>query len=126
LDSKSEDVTPLSPKSEDVTPLSPKSEDVTPPFAKTAVTQVSREAVLLNPQWVDGRTFEGMELITVDPEEPYGANALLVAERVIYPAGFPRTRERLEARGVSVTTVAAGELAKAEAGVTCCSILIEE
>lgn len=93
---------------------------------KTAVTQVSRDAVLLNPQWVDGRAFEGMELITVDPEEPYGANTLLVGESAVYPAGFPRTRERLEARGISVTIVEVGELAKAESGVTCCSILIEE
>jgi dimethylargininase len=93
---------------------------------KTAVTQVSRDAVLLNPRWIDGRTFEGMERITVDPEEQYGANALMVGESVVYPAGFPRTRERLEARRLSVTTVDVTELAKAEAGVTCCSILIEQ
>jgi dimethylargininase len=93
---------------------------------KTAVTQVSGDTVLLNPQWVAGRAFEGMERITVDPEEPTGANALLVGESVVYPAGFPRTRERIEARGLDVTTVEVGELAKAEAGVTCCSILIEQ
>jgi hypothetical protein len=34
---------------------------------------------------------------------------------------FPRTRERLENRGIGVEAVEVSELAKAEAGVTCCS-----
>jgi dimethylargininase len=39
------------------------------------------------------------------------------------PAGFPETRQRLERAGFEVVTVDVSELQKAEAGVTCCSIL---
>ena len=59
----------------------------------------------------------------MDPEEPYGANALLVNGIVIYPASFPRTRQRLEARGIVVRTVDVAELQKAEGAVTCCSVI---
>ena len=42
---------------------------------------------------------------------------------VVYPTAFPRTRERLEARGFDVVAVNVGELAKAEGAVTCCSLI---
>ena len=53
-----------------------------------------------------------------------GANALWVDDAVVYPAEFERTGERLERAGLRVIPVAAGELAKAEGGVTCCSLLL--
>src|SRR6478609_4203913 len=62
--------------------------------------------------------------IDVDPSEPYAANALLIDGTVVYPAEHVRTRTRLEAAGLTVHPVPAGELAKAEGGVTCCSLLL--
>jgi dimethylargininase len=62
----------------------------------------------------------------VAPTEPSGANALLVSDRVVYPAAFPLTLRRLRERGLSVSVVDASELAKAEAGVTCCSLIFQE
>lgn len=91
---------------------------------KTAVTQVSREALLVNPEWVNPSAFADWEIVTVDPAEPFGANALLAGTRVLYPAAWTRTRTLLEARGIEVVPVPADELAKAEGGVTCCSLLI--
>jgi dimethylargininase len=45
---------------------------------------------------------------------------------VVFPAEFPLTRERLEKKGIEVVPVAAGELAKAEGGVTCCSLIFRK
>jgi dimethylargininase len=42
----------------------------------------------------------------------------------VYPTSFPRTRERLEKAGISVTAVDVSELQKAEGAVTCCSLLV--
>ena len=97
---------------------------------KSAVTQVAKDTLLINPNWVDARAFgEGRwgdwRLIEVDKAEPYAANALLIGESVIYPASFPRTRQRLQAHGISVMTVDVSELAKAEGAVTCCSVIFE-
>jgi dimethylargininase len=66
-----------------------------------------------------------MELINVDPSEPFGANALWVDQAVIYPLAYPATRKRMEDRGIVVATVDASELAKAEGGVTCCSLIFD-
>ena len=93
---------------------------------KTAVTAVSNTTLLVNPAWVDVSQFEGYTLIEVDPSEPFAANAVLVNDRVIHSSSFPRTHARLRAAGIDVVPVAASELAKAEGGVTCCSLLVGE
>lgn len=91
---------------------------------KTAVTRVSRDTLLINPDYVDVSYFEGWKLIEIDPSEPFAANALMLGEVVIHSAEFPKTRARLEAAGLDVRPVAQSELAKAEGGVTCCSLLM--
>jgi dimethylargininase len=76
--------------------------------------------LLVNRDWIDVAPFSSWTLI--DVEEPFGANALLIGETVIYPNAFPRTLAKL--RHLDVRTVDASELAKAEGGVTCCSLLV--
>jgi dimethylargininase len=44
----------------------------------------------------------------------------------LYSAVFPRTLDRLIARGFSVTAVDVSELAKAEGAVTCCSLIFPD
>ncbi len=91
---------------------------------KSAVTQVGDHDLLINPAWAEERAFKAFALIEVDPGEPFAANALLLGEHVIYPAAYPRTRRRLEERGIAVVPVQVDELAKAEGGVTCCSLIL--
>lgn len=93
---------------------------------KTGVTPVATGVLLINRNWVDASQFSGLDFVDVDPAEPFGSNALLVGDTVILSSAFPRTRARLESRDIRVVTVDATELAKAEGGVTCCSLLIEE
>ena len=93
---------------------------------KSAATQVAEGTVLLNPEWVAPEVFDGLACVEVDPSEPGAANALRVAGRVVLPAAFPRTRARLEQAGLEVLVVDADELAKAEGGLTCCSLLVED
>ena len=92
---------------------------------KSAVTQVGRNTLLVNRAWVDVGVFEGMELVDVAPTEPMGGNALLIGEAVVYPMAYSKTRERLEDRGIEVRAVDMSELAKAEGGVTCCSLILK-
>lgn len=91
---------------------------------KTAVTQVGPALLLVNPRWVEAGQFGDWELVEVDPSESFAANAVWVNGRVIHSSQFPRTQERLRGRGVEVVGVDASELAKAEGGVTCCSLLV--
>lgn len=92
---------------------------------KSAVTEVGEGTLLLNPRWVDGAAFGDCRRLEVDPAEPMAANALRAGGAVVMPEHHPRTRRRLERRGLDVRPVAATEVAKAEGGVTCCSLLVE-
>ena len=90
---------------------------------KSAVTAVSEDTVLINRDWVPVDAFSDLMLLDVDREEPWGANALRIDGDIIYPTAWPKTLARLLARGFRVQPVDVGELAKAEGGVTCCSLV---
>ena len=92
---------------------------------KSAVSQVAEKTLLINPAWLEPDAFGDFELIEVDAAEPFAANALLVNGAVIYPVAYARTRKRLEERGIRVVAAEVSELAKAEGGVTCCSLIFE-
>jgi dimethylargininase len=92
---------------------------------KSAVTAVGNDTLLVNPAWVDPGIFAGRRVIEVDPSESFAANALLVNDTVLYPATYSKSRMRLEAHGLRVATIDMSELAKAEGGVTCCSLVFE-
>jgi dimethylargininase len=91
---------------------------------KTAVTRVDDETVLLNPEWVEPDRFAGYRVLRVDRREPYAANVLAVGDRILVSADTPRTRDRLAGLG-RVVGLDVSELAKAEAGLTCCCILLD-
>ena len=93
---------------------------------KTAVTRVGEATVLLNPEWVDAGIFGAFERVEIHPDEPFAANALRAGGTVLLASAHRRTRERLEQHGFDVVTVDADELAKAEGGLTCCSLLVED
>lgn len=92
---------------------------------KSAVTQVADNLLLINPGWVRPECFASIEIMAVAPSEPAGANALRIGTSVIYPTHYPETAERLERAGLRVVPVPCAELAKAEGGVTCCSVVFE-
>jgi len=91
---------------------------------KSAVTALADNLLLANPAWIDRAAFVGFELVEVDPLEPMAANALRLDDRVIYPTAFPRSAERIARRGLRLELIDPSELAKAEGGVTCWSLII--
>jgi dimethylargininase len=93
---------------------------------KSACTGIGRDSLLANREWVDPDQFAGCGVVDVDPSEPAAGNALLVGDAVVLPANFPQTARRLREQGFRVEAVDVSELQKAEAGVTCCSILLTE
>ncbi len=90
---------------------------------KSAVTQVADGMLLVNPAWVDRAAFAAMDFIEIDPAEPHAANALRIGDAVLLQPAYPRTLKRLEEAGFRVVHVDMSELAKAEGGLTCCSLI---
>jgi dimethylargininase len=93
---------------------------------KSACTLIGAETILMNPYWIDPDPFKGFRVITVPEAEPWGANALLIDTLVGVHAGFRRTIEILHDLRLQVKTVDISELLKAEAGMTCSSIVLED
>jgi dimethylargininase len=77
--------------------------------------------LLYDERSIDPAQFRDVEPVRVD--EPAAANCVRVGDRLILPAGNPRTAERLRHRGFTVVEVEVSELQKAEAGVTCMSLI---
>jgi dimethylargininase len=92
---------------------------------KTAATVAAPGIVVLNPDWVDRAVFGAVAVVEVDPAEPFAGNVLRVGEATISAAAFPRTIRRLEELGIDVRALDMSEFAKAEGGVTCCSVVFE-
>lgn len=97
---------------------------------KTASTALDAETLLLNPAWVDVDPFEGFSKIEVADDEPFAANVLPVGDARLVNAAFPRTRERVEAfcarAGLRAIAVDISEFGKAEAGLTCMSLVFDD
>jgi len=92
---------------------------------KTACTALDEETLLVNSEWLDVEVFKQFRLLSVPSSEPFGANVVRVADGILANAIFPRTLEVLRKAGHSVIEVDISEFSKAEAGVTCLSLIIE-
>jgi dimethylargininase len=91
---------------------------------KTAMSALGDDRLLIDPQCVDRTAFTGVKLLEVRPDEAFAANVLVIRDIALCPAGAPRTGAQLEKAGFRVIDVDASELAKAEGGLTCCSVLL--
>ena len=93
---------------------------------KTAVTPLDDATLLINPAWVDPAAFaDRFDIVEIDPGEPFAANALRAGGSVVMPAGAVKTIEKVKTLGFTVRAFDQSELAKAEAGLTCMSVLID-
>jgi dimethylargininase len=90
---------------------------------KSACSYLGHNTVLVNRSWIDAEFLSGFELLDVPDDEPAAANTLLLNDVIIMPASFPKTRTLLEERGLRVRPIDLSELQKAEAGVTCTSLI---
>jgi dimethylargininase len=92
---------------------------------KTACTYLGQRTMLANRRWIDVQPLSEFNLIDVPEDEPWAANMLNIGETVLMAAGFPRAQAMLEERGFKTQTVDISELRKAEAGLTCLSVIFE-
>jgi dimethylargininase len=90
---------------------------------KTAVTAPRQNLLVANPAWIETAALAGFEVLSVPRDEPFGANTLTVNENVFVAMSAPRTAELLARRGLTVQTRDISEIQKAEAGLTCLSVL---
>lgn len=94
---------------------------------KTACTALDTDTVLINPNWLEVEAFADFRLIATSDDEPFAANILPVGNALIANAAFPRTLERMHTHaslaGQRLIPVDISEFGKAEAGLTCMSLV---
>jgi len=91
---------------------------------KSGACWAGGDMILANRQWINASAFD-FKVIDVAADEPSAADVLPIGGRLLVPANFVRTSEILEAAGIGVRNIDVSELQKAEAGVTCMSLLFE-
>jgi dimethylargininase len=90
---------------------------------KTAASALADDLVLVNTDWLDPGIF-GRRHIASAPGEPFAANSLTVGSTVFHAAGSA-TAARIAAAGFTVVELDISEFAKAEAGLTCLSLVFQ-
>lgn len=91
---------------------------------KSACSALDDSTILVQRDWIEVAPFAGLRLIDV-PDEPAGANVLVLPDAVLVSSSAPRTAELLRRLGRTVIDVDVSELHKAEAGLTCMSLVFE-
>jgi dimethylargininase len=92
---------------------------------KSACTALDDHTLLANIDWIDLSRFEDFRIIAVAEGEHEAANSLAVGGVILLPDGFPRTRKLIEKLGFEVQALDISEFLKAEAGLTCSSLIFE-
>ena len=89
---------------------------------KTGVTALPDGTLVADVRHVDVAAFGDRPVLAA--AEPQGSDVLLLGDTVVVSASAPSTADAIAARGFAVRTVEVDELEKAEAGVTCMSLLL--
>jgi len=93
---------------------------------KSACTALDESTLLVNPHWLDLQSFENYRLIAVSEREQNAANVLRLPGFVLMHQGFFETIKIVEEAGFPVKAIDISELQKAEAAMTCSSIIFEK
>jgi dimethylargininase len=92
---------------------------------KSACCSIGDGKILANPAWLDTAPLRDYTIVEVAPDEPGAANILRIGDVVLMPAAFPQTQAVVRSQGLTVRTVDISELMKAEAAITCSSVIFE-
>ncbi len=92
---------------------------------KSAVTYLGDGAIVINRSLIDPAPLRDFRMVDVAAGEPWAANTLALGGVVLIPAAYPETASILEREGFKVRSIDISELMKAEAGLTCSSLIFE-
>lgn len=89
---------------------------------KTDCSLLDEETILSTDRLAASGCFDGYRVIRTEPGEESCANAVRFNDLVLFPAGFPATRDALVAAGYDVREVGNSEAAKVDGGMSCLSL----
>jgi dimethylargininase len=67
-----------------------------------------------------------LQVIEVDPTEPWAANSIRVGETIFLQQGFERTLEKVQSIAPNTQTLDISEFNKVEAALSCLSLIFTQ
>jgi dimethylargininase len=92
---------------------------------KSACCALDGDTLLVNRAWLEAGALPGVRLVDVPAQEPWGANVLPLPGAILVSAACPRTADLVCGLGHPAVALDVSELHKAEAGLTCMSLVFK-
>ncbi|MCK4991597.1 MAG: hypothetical protein KAS29_13965, partial [Bacteroidales bacterium] len=89
---------------------------------KSGLSYLEQNLLLITGEFINHSAFADFQKIEVDPDESYAANSLWVNSSVLVPAGFPKTRKKIEQAGYRTKVLDVSEFRKLDGGLSCLSL----
>jgi len=89
---------------------------------KSGIAYLDKNDLVVMEELASREEFSGYNRIRPLPEESYSCNCVLVNDRVLMPAGFPRLQEVLCLRGYKPLLLEMSEFRKMDGGLSCLSL----
>lgn len=89
---------------------------------KSSVNWIGGKNLLVTEDFAGMDELDGYRQIVVDPSETYAANVLWINGTLLIPAGYPKTRKKLEGLGLPIVELDTSEARKMDGGLTCMSL----
>jgi dimethylargininase len=91
---------------------------------KTGVVYLEENTFIATGEFIDNAAFKDFKVITVDEDEAYSANCIVMNGHLIIPKGFIKSKKALVDAGYKIVEVEMSEFEKMDGGLTCLSLRI--
>jgi dimethylargininase len=89
---------------------------------KSGISYLGENRVLVTESLSGRNELEGLELVNVPDGEEYAANCIRVNDYLLFAAGFPKLRNKLEHLGYNIIELDMYEFQKMDGGLSCLSL----
>jgi len=89
---------------------------------KSGLAYLGDNVLIVAGEFINKVEFKKFNKILVDEDETYSANCIRVNNYVLVPAGYPKTKEKIEKAGFKTIVVDTSEYRKVNGGLSCLSL----
>ena len=89
---------------------------------KTGLSYLENNNLLVCGEFIQEPAFSDFNQIVVDEDESYAANSVWVNDRVLVPAGHPKTSQKIRQAGYDTIELDMSEFQKLDGGLSCLSL----
>ena len=89
---------------------------------KSSVSYLENNNIVVAGELCSKPELAHFKAIEIGPEDAYSANSVWVNDRVLVPAGYPVTSEKIKAAGYEVIELDVSEFRKLDGGLSCLSL----